>query len=427
MILYNEEIEIEPESGNESDEYPTGTDFTINEPTMITSRLDKKWEMCLEEYTFCNGNKKKYDMPLTNLKYLEPFKFDEGRTDYPAANFGCDKVMIYNITSNTTPQVDIKLENNPSQVWASEDGGQFYYVFQNGKSDFLGKYNFKNQTKEEKCLNSKLRGSFKLTNDKVIMALESWDSPIELYEFNLSTGEKRQLKFENKGTFDEYYVPKFKTFEFQGGNGDMAERIIRYPFEFDVSKKYLLILYINTEFYENHHIDWEIKGLGYITEKYEFINKDKMLAIGAFYGGYLVNWLNGQQQDIKFKGLVSAWEYFNLASNISYKITEHLYRKSVRLYIGPRRSQKKKLYNISPEKFADKRETPMLVVNTNGNDEVPFLQAIFTIDALERKNLEYELVDTEYAAYYSLGPQSCRFFYREKIIQWIKKISKLLK
>lgn len=36
-----------------------------------------------------------------------------------------------------------------------------------------------------------------------------------------------------------------------------------------------------------------MKGLDHALETYTFINKARVAALGASYGGYMINWING--------------------------------------------------------------------------------------------------------------------------------------
>lgn len=48
-----------------------------------------------------------------------------------------------------------------------------------------------------------------------------------------------------------------------------------------------------------------MKGFNYVLKTYPFLDKDRAVALGASYGGYMVNWIQGQDFGRKFKALVS--------------------------------------------------------------------------------------------------------------------------
>lgn len=47
-----------------------------------------------------------------------------------------------------------------------------------------------------------------------------------------------------------------------------------------------------------------MKGFEYAIKTYPFLDEDRAVALGASYGGYMVNWIQGQDFGRKFKALV---------------------------------------------------------------------------------------------------------------------------
>src|SRR5256884_6596721 len=64
-----------------------------------------------------------------------------------------------------------------------------------------------------------------------------------------------------------------------------------------------------------------MKGLDYAEQQYPFIDKDRECALGASYGGYMVNWILGHTN--RFKCLVSHDSTFNNESD--WGTTEELW------------------------------------------------------------------------------------------------------
>ena len=64
-----------------------------------------------------------------------------------------------------------------------------------------------------------------------------------------------------------------------------------------------------------------MKGLDYAEEHYAFIDKDRECALGASYGGYMINWVLGHTD--RFKCLVSHDGMFNAES--AWGTTEELW------------------------------------------------------------------------------------------------------
>ena len=64
-----------------------------------------------------------------------------------------------------------------------------------------------------------------------------------------------------------------------------------------------------------------MNGLDYAEKTYPFVDKDRECALGASYGGYMINWILGHTN--RFKCLVSHDGMFNTES--AYGTTEELW------------------------------------------------------------------------------------------------------
>ena len=64
-----------------------------------------------------------------------------------------------------------------------------------------------------------------------------------------------------------------------------------------------------------------MKGLDYVEQTYPFIDKNREAALGASYGGYMINWILGHTD--RFKCLVSHDGLFNAVA--AYGATEELW------------------------------------------------------------------------------------------------------
>ena len=57
-------------------------------------------------------------------------------------------------------------------------------------------------------------------------------------------------------------------------------------------------------------------GLDYAEKNYPYIDKDRECALGASYGGYAINWIEGHTT--RFKCLVSHDGMFNTSFGVRY-------------------------------------------------------------------------------------------------------------
>ena len=94
-------------------------------------------------------------------------------------------------------------------------------------------------------------------------------------------------------------------------------------------------------------------GLDYVEQHYPYIDKDRECALGASYGGYAINWIEGHTT--RFKCLVSHDGMFNTQS--AYGTTEELWFNEWEFKGTPWTNRE--LYNKwSPHMYATSFKTP---------------------------------------------------------------------
>lgn len=104
-----------------------------------------------------------------------------------------------------------------------------------------------------------------------------------------------------------------------------------------------------------------VKGIEYIESSLPFIDTDRMLALGASYGGYMINWIAGHPLAHKFKALVCHDGVFTLAGQLA---SEEQYFP-MHDFGGPYYSNPDNYARWDPAAHADKWSTPMLIIHSD--------------------------------------------------------------
>lgn len=146
-----------------------------------------------------------------------------------------------------------------------------------------------------------------------------------------------------------------------------------------------------------------IRGTDFILGAKPYLNKDKVGALGASYGGYMINWLNGHNEDGKFKVLVNHDGIFGLKN--LYYTTEELWFPEYEFGVPPplRGSIKDgasvtaectegQYEKYDPSLFVDKWATPTLVIQGGLDYRVVDVEGIATFTALQRKGVPSRLL-----------------------------------
>ncbi|WEK42926.1 MAG: S9 family peptidase [Candidatus Sphingomonas colombiensis] len=159
------------------------------------------------------------------------------------------------------------------------------------------------------------------------------------------------------------------------------------------------------------------KGLAAATAKYGWLDADNACALGASYGGYMMNWIEGQWPD-RFKCIVQHDGVFD-ARAMAYE-TEELWfdeweHGGKAYYEDPAAFEK-----WNPVNYVDKWKTPMLVITGEKDFRIPYTQGLAAFTALQRRDIPSRLVVNPNENHWVLKPRNSRQWYRE-VLGWMDK------
>ena len=266
-------------------------------------------------------------------------------------------------------------------------------------------------------------------------------------------------------------LPEHEPFEFTGGYGDQVYGWIIKPINFDEKEKYPVALLIhggpesswtsgwsyswnpqiwaqqgyvvvlinphgstgvNSAFLNAVRNDWGgvpyediITGINYVASNYAYVNKDKMCALGGSYGGYMVNWIEGHNNDKLFKCLVNHDGAFSTISKF-YATDELWFQKAEfcpRDKIGCNPFDGKEIRDgyekNSPERYVKNWTTPMLVIHGGLDYRVPLTEALSTFTALQLQKVESKLLYFPLENHWVLKAENQIKWYDE-VFAWLK-------
>ena len=156
--------------------------------------------------------------------------------------------------------------------------------------------------------------------------------------------------------------------------------------------------------------------------KRPYIDQSRIGAAGASYGGYMVDWLLGHNNDprFKFKAFVSHAGVYNLESMAG--ATEELWFVNWEFkgmpWENPVNYQK-----WSPNKFAAQFNTPTLVTAGEIDYRVPVDQDYQLFTALQLRGVDSKLIVFPDEGHWILKPQNSEFWYKN-VIEWLDKYLK---
>jgi dipeptidyl aminopeptidase/acylaminoacyl peptidase len=147
-----------------------------------------------------------------------------------------------------------------------------------------------------------------------------------------------------------------------------------------------------------------------------YTDRDRVGAAGGSYGGYMVNWILGHNDDphVKFKALVSHAGVFNLTS--MYGGTEELWFTEWE-FKGTPWTNPEMYAKWSPHMHVKNFKTPTLVVHGELDYRVPVGEGLQLFTVLQRQAVESKLLYYPDEGHWILKPQNSQLWY-DTVLTW---------
>jgi dipeptidyl aminopeptidase/acylaminoacyl peptidase len=159
------------------------------------------------------------------------------------------------------------------------------------------------------------------------------------------------------------------------------------------------------------------KGLDAATIKFTWLDGNNACALGASYGGYMMNWIEGNWPD-RFKCIVQHDGVFD-ARAMAYE-TEELWFDEWEHGGHPYYEDPAAFEKWNPVNLVDKWKTPQLVITSEGDYRIPYTQGIAAFTALQRRDIPSRLIVFPGGSHWVLNPKESRQWYRE-VLGWMGK------
>jgi dipeptidyl aminopeptidase/acylaminoacyl peptidase len=161
-----------------------------------------------------------------------------------------------------------------------------------------------------------------------------------------------------------------------------------------------------------------MKGVDYL-ESLPYVDKDRIGAAGASFGGYMMNWFAVNTG--RFKCLITHCSVWNFES--MYATTDELWFDEWE-HGGPPWGKNRASYEKhSPHKFAGnlaKFKTPMLVIQNDLDFRCPIGQGHELFTTLQRLGVTSKMINFPDEGHWVLKPANSAYWHRE-VFAWLKK------
>ena len=289
-------------------------------------------------------------------------------------------------------------------------------------------------------------------------------APTEVYSIAQNGKHAAQLTHINDPVLSQVEMPPLEPFWFIGAAKVKVQGFLVKPPNFDANKKYpvkflihggpqgawgdswsyrwneelfaangYVVIAINPRgstgygqrFVDDINGDWGGKayldlmlGLDYAERKYPFIDKNRECALGASFGGYMVNWLEGHTR--RFKCLVSHDGMFNTES--AYGSTEELWFPEWE-FKGTPWSNRAMYQKWSPHMYASSFKTPILVVHSQKDYRLDVSEGFQLFTTVQRLKIPSKMLYFPDEGHWVLKPQNSQLWWKtvnDWVDQWTK-------
>ena len=158
------------------------------------------------------------------------------------------------------------------------------------------------------------------------------------------------------------------------------------------------------------------KGLAAALAKYPWMDGTRVGALGASYGGYMINWIAGNWPD-RFKCLIA--HDGNIDERAAYFETEELWFPEWD-HMGTPWDNPKNYEKHNPANFIKNWKTPMLVVHGGQDFRVVETQGIGSFNVLQRRGIPSKFLYFPDENHWVLKPANS-ILWHETVIGWLDK------
>ncbi len=307
-------------------------------------------------------------------------------------------------------------------------------------------------------------GSPAQAGTRLLFALDHLKAPVELFTAALDGTDRRQLTHLNDQKIASARTGDYEQFSFAGAKGETVHGYLVKPADFDPARQYPVAFLVHGgpqgSFGDHFHYRWNpqafagagyaalmidfhgstgygqaftdsinrdwggapyedlMKGLDFALQRYPFLDGSRVAALGASYGGYMINWIAGHTD--RFRCLVN--HDGNLDERMAYFDTEELWFPEWD-HGGVPWEAAESYAEHNPIEFVENWKTPMLVIHGALDYRVVDTQGMSTFTLLQRRGIPSKFIHFPDENHWVLKPLNSRFWYRN-VIEWLDRWTK---
>lgn len=384
------------------------------------------------------------------------------------AGFEADRwrLMAYNRTTGASSELLRGFDLQVEEIAISPDGNSIFFTALDRGFAPIFRVPMTGGA-AQKVVGSVFATNLQITPDgqRLVFANSSMSFPAEIYSANVDGRGLRSLTNANGSLMSQANLAKVEEVEWIGALGRRNHGFIIKPKNFDANRKYPLLVLIHggpqsawnnnwgyrwnpqvfanagyvvfapnprgsvgygQQFVNEISGDWGGKvytdimnGVADVIRRNSFIDRNRIGGAGASYGGYMVNWIEGHNNDprFRFKVLVSHDGVYNLTS--MYGATEELWFTDWE-FKGTPWTNRAMYERWSPHNFVRNFNTPILIIHGELDYRVPIGESLQLFTAVQRMGVDSKLLVFPDEGHWVLKPQNSQLWYHT-VLDWLDK------
>ena len=356
-------------------------------------------------------------------------------------------------------------DRSPGAIFWSADGKTLYAVANDVGQNTIFALDATSGAVRSIYANGNAGGVQLAGSGKLLFSLDHLKSPAELYTIGVDGSGLRQITAINRERLAQVRLGEPEQMSFKGAGDETVYAYIVKPVDFDPAKKYPVAFLIHGgpqgSFGNDFHYRWNPqtyagrgyaavmvdfhgstgygqaftdairgdwggkplvdlqKGLAAALKAYPWMDGERVAALGASYGGYMINWIAGAWPD-RFRCLVT--HDGNLDERFAYYATEELWFPEWE-HGGTPWGNPAGYAKHNPVDLVKNWKTPVLVVHGGKDYRVVDTGGIATFTAAQRKGIPSKLLYFPDENHWVLKPQNS-IQWHDTVLDWLDQWTK---
>ncbi len=369
------------------------------------------------------------------------------------------QLMLFDRATSTTKSLTANFDSHIDEfVWGLDSKTIYFAAEEKGSKPIWSVTIAGNDVKKvfEKAANNSLN----VTSTSIVFSHVSAIRPAELYSVGLDGSNLKKITGVNDGLFTTLDIPEPESIWFKGAGGTNVQSWIFKPPKMVENTKYPLVYLVHggpqgawmnswsyrwnpalwaaqgyivmapnprgssgfgQKFMDEISGDWAgkvyvdlMRGLDYAC-KLPYVDSTNKAAAGASYGGYMINWFQGNCPQ-RFNALITHDGVYNFFS--MYGTTEEVWFDEWD-HGGTPWDNPKGYEKFSPHTYAKNFKTPHLVIHGAKDYRVPETEAFQLFTTLQRRGIPSKFLYFPDENHWVLKPANSKLWH-ETVFDWLK-------